>query len=55
MGTKEASEKWGYSQPIISGWCRNGLIDGVEQDSKGCPWRIPVNAKCPRKIKMERK
>ncbi len=55
MGTKEASEKWGYSQPIISGWCRKGLIDGAEQDSKGCPWRIPVNAKCPRKIKMERK
>lgn len=54
-GYKRGFRKWGYSQPIISGWCRKGLIDGVEQDSKGCPWRIPVNAKCPRKIKMERK
>ena len=47
MGTKLASEKWGYKQSTISGWCRDGLIQGAEQDDKGRPWRIPVNAECP--------
>ncbi len=49
MGTKEASEKWEYSQATILKWCKDGLIDGVEQDKKGSPWRIPANAKCPGK------
>ena len=26
MGTREASEKWGYPQSTISEWCRKGLI-----------------------------
>ena len=51
MGTKQASEKWGYSQSTISNWCRNGDIKDDEQDKKGCPWRIPINAECPRPIK----
>ena len=34
MGTKQASEKWGYSQGTISNWCKNGLIKDVEQDKK---------------------
>ncbi len=51
MGTKQAAEKWGYSQSIISNWCRNGKIKNAEQDKKGSPWRIPINAECPRKIK----
>lgn len=34
MGTKEASTKWGYSQSIISKWCRDGLIPAT-QDAKG--------------------
>lgn len=50
MGTKEASTKWGYSQSIISKWCRDGLIPAT-QDAKGGPWHIPKDAKCPRKIK----
>lgn len=49
MGTKEAAEKWGYSQAIISQWCRDDKIGGAEQDRKGSPWRIPANAECPGK------
>lgn len=48
MGTRTASEKWGYSQATITDWCRQNLIKGAEQDSKGRPWRIPVNAECPK-------
>lgn len=51
MGTKEAAEKWGYSQVTIANWCRKGLIAGAEHDGKGSPWRIPENAQCPKKIK----
>lgn len=45
MGTKEASEKWGYSQNTISKWCREGLIEGADQDSVGSPWHIPKERK----------
>ena len=31
MGTKQASEKWGYSQGTISNWCRQGMIQDAEQ------------------------
>lgn len=51
MGTKEASDKWGYSQSAISKWCRAGLIEGASQDARGSPWHIPKDAKCPRPIK----
>lgn len=51
MGTKEASEKWGYKQETIQKWCRLGMINGADQDSKGSPWHIPKDAKCPRTIK----
>lgn len=50
MGTKEAAERWGYPQNTISRWCRQNKVDGAEQDSKGSPWRIPVNAECPKNI-----
>lgn len=53
MGTKEASEMWGYPQKTISEWCRKGLIPDVNQDKKGSPWHIPKNAKCPRPIKKK--
>lgn len=49
MGTKEAAEKWGYSQQTIGSWCRKGLILGATQDDKGSPWHIPKDALCPRK------
>lgn len=51
MGTREASEKWGYTQATISKWCKQGLISGVTQDKAGSPWHIPKNAECPKKIK----
>lgn len=51
MGTKEASELWGYAQKTISKWCREGLIQNATQDKKGSTWHIPKDAKCPRKIK----
>lgn len=51
MGTKEASEKWGYSQAVISKWCREKKIAGATQFKKGSPWQIPVDAVCPKPIK----
>ena len=51
MGTREAAEKWGYKQSTISKWCRDGLIPNATQDAKGSAWHIPINAKCPRRIK----
>ncbi len=54
MGTKEAAEKWGYTQATISKWCRLKLIKDATQDSKGSPWHIPKDAVCPRKIKTHK-
>ncbi len=51
MGTREASEKWGYPQQTIAKWCREKLIDGADQDKVGSPWHIPKNAQCPKQIK----
>lgn len=50
MGTKEASEKWGYSQSQISKWCRDGSISGASHFKKGSPWQIPKDAECPKPI-----
>lgn len=47
MGTKEASEKWNVSQNTVSKWCREKKIPNAEQDAKGSPWRIPINAQRP--------
>ena len=47
MGTSEAAEKWGRSQSTISKACREGKVKGAEQDGKGKPWRIPVDASNP--------
>ena len=51
MGTREASEKWGYPQRTISEWCRKGMIPDASQDKVGSPWHIPKNAKCPKEIR----
>lgn len=51
MGTREAAELWGVKQSTVSKWCREGKIDGAEQDKKGSPWRIPRNAKYPSRRK----
>lgn len=53
MGTREASEKWGYPQATISSWCRAGLIKDASQDKKGSPWHIPKGAECPKSIKKK--
>lgn len=53
MGTKEASEKWGYAQATIRIWCKKGLVEGATQDAPGSPWHIPKEAKCPRKRKEQ--
>ncbi|MFR1622630.1 MAG: helix-turn-helix domain-containing protein [Oscillospiraceae bacterium] len=47
MGTKIASELWGRSSTTISRWCREGKIEGAEQDGAGSPWRIPIDAQPP--------
>ena len=41
IGTKEAARLWGVTQATVSKWCREGKIEGAEQDAKGSPWRIP--------------
>ena len=49
MGTKEAAKLWNMSQVYVGRLCREGKIEGAEQDGEGSPWRIPVNAKNPKK------
>lgn len=34
MGTKEAAEKWSYTQGTISKWCREGKISLVVKPKK---------------------
>ena len=53
MGTREASEKWGYSQTTIAIWCRQGKIPGAQQYKERGPWAIPKDAICPQKIKKK--
>ena len=47
MGTKVAAELWNVEQGTVSKWCREGKIPGAEQDKKGSPWRIPMDAQPP--------
>jgi len=53
IGTKEASERWGYTQDTIRKWCAEGLIPNATQDKKGSPWHIPADAVCPKKVKVK--
>lgn len=58
VGTKIMAELWDCPQSQITKWCREGKIPGAEQDKKGSPWRIPVDALKPekeRKTKNENK
>lgn len=52
-GTQYFAELWGYSKATIARWCREGLIEGAVQDRPGSPWRIPANAKCPKKVRRK--
>ena len=47
VGTAAMAELWGCKQSTITKWCREGKIEGAEQDGKRSPWRIPVDAQCP--------
>lgn len=47
MGTSEAAEKWGCSRDKVSKLCREGKINGAEQDGPRKPWRIPENTPNP--------
>lgn len=51
IGTKALSEIWECKQSQITKWCREGKISGAEQDKKGSPWRIPIDALKPEKEK----
>lgn len=51
MGTKKASDLWGYSQSTIANWCREGKIDGATHDAAGSPWQIPIDAVPPKRKK----
>ena len=53
MGTREASDKWGYSQATIASWCKAGKIDGAVQYRNRGPWAIPKDAECPKTIKKK--
>lgn len=53
VGTRQKAEEWGYDQATISKWCREGLIEGANQDKPGSPWHIPKDAKCPKTIKRK--
>lgn len=53
VSTKEKAREWGYTEDTVRKWCREGKIDGADQDHKGSPWRIPKDAKCPGKIKRK--
>lgn len=54
MGTKEASEKWGYSVSTIQKWCREGKLSQVikaEKNKRNGHWKIPIDIECPMPIK----
>ena len=53
METKEAAEKWGYSEGTIRKWCRDEKIQLVLKPQKvRGRWRIPREAQCPKSVKM---
>ena len=50
--TKEAAEKWGYSEGTIRKWCNEGLLFIVARPiKKSGRWQIPADAECPNPIK----
>lgn len=54
IGTKEFAERWQCRQSTVSKWCREGKIEGADQDAKGSPWHIPKDAKPPLKYRKSR-
>ena len=54
MDTKEAAQKWGYSEDAIRRWCREGKIylEAVAIKKNG-RWQIPKDAECPKPIRAK--
>ena len=53
--TKEASERWGYSEATIRRWCKEGSLSVVCKAEKvSGRWNIPATAKCPKSIKIRK-
>lgn len=55
MGTREASDNWGYAQNTIARWCKEGRIEGAMQYGNRGTWYIPKDAKCPKPVKKKEK
>ena len=55
MTTKEASEKWGYSEATICKWCREKKLFVVcRAVKKSGRWQIPTTAECPKPLKNKK-
>ncbi len=53
MSVKEASKLWGYSEPTIRKWCKEGKITiSVGAKKENGHWYIPIGAECPKKKKV---
>jgi len=53
LTVKEVAKKWGYSEGTIRKWCAEGLIKiTLGAEKKNGRWQIPINAQCPKKIKV---
>ena len=53
LSVKEVSLKWGYSESTIGKWCKEGSIAvTIGAKKKNGHWQIPIDAQCPKKIKI---
>lgn len=53
--TKEAAERWGYTEATIRNWCKDGLLFVVARPvKKSGRWQIPADAECPKPIKSKK-
>ena len=54
ISVKEAAKKWGYSESTIRKWCNEDkikvLFSAVKKNGR---WYIPINAECPKILKIE--
>lgn len=52
MTTKEAAERWGFSEETIRKWCKSGQLFAVVKAEKvRGRWRIPAIVECPKPLK----
>ena len=47
MTTKEAAERWGFSEETIRKWCKSNQLSAVVKAEK-------VRGRCPRQIKAKK-